>query len=66
MKSAPHLKLIAADGTRAYIGSANLTWPALTSSAEVGALVQGEPVHVLERWFDGLVAPAPADTELTL
>jgi len=54
----PHLKLIAADGTRAYIGSANLTWPALTSNAEVGALVQGEPVHVLERWFDGLVAPA--------
>ena len=52
----PHLKLIAADGLRAYIGSANLTWPALTSNAEVGALVDGEPVRVLERWFDALIA----------
>jgi phosphatidylserine/phosphatidylglycerophosphate/cardiolipin synthase-like enzyme len=61
----PHLKLIAADGERAYIGSANLTWPALTSNAEIGALVDGEPVRVLERWFDALTAsptqavPAP-------
>lgn len=52
----PHLKLIAADGERAYIGSANLTWPALTSNAEVGALIEGEPVGVLERWFDTLIA----------
>jgi phosphatidylserine/phosphatidylglycerophosphate/cardiolipin synthase-like enzyme len=52
----PHLKLIAADGDRAYIGSANLTWPALTSNAEIGALVAGEPVGVLERWFDALIA----------
>ena len=52
----PHLKLIAADGERAYIGSANLTWPALTSNAEIGALVDGEPVRVLERWFDALIA----------
>jgi phosphatidylserine/phosphatidylglycerophosphate/cardiolipin synthase-like enzyme len=50
----PHLKLIAADGERAYIGSANLTWPALTSNAEIGALVDGEPVQILERWFDAL------------
>ena len=56
----PHLKLIAADGERAYIGSANLTWPALTSNAEIGALVDGEPVRVLERWFDALIAtPSP-------
>ena len=39
----PHLKLIAADGERAYIGSANLTWPALTSNAEIGALVEANP-----------------------
>jgi phosphatidylserine/phosphatidylglycerophosphate/cardiolipin synthase-like enzyme len=52
----PHRKLIAADGERAYIGSANLTWPALTSNAEIGALVDGEPVRVLERWFDALIA----------
>jgi phosphatidylserine/phosphatidylglycerophosphate/cardiolipin synthase-like enzyme len=57
----PHLKLIAADGKRAYIGSANLTWPALTSNAEIGALVDGEPVHVLERWFDALIA-TPTNT----
>lgn len=55
----PHLKLIAADGNRAYIGSANLTWPALTSNAEIGALVDGESVHVLERWFDALITPPP-------
>lgn len=52
----PHLKLITADGERAYIGSANLTWPALTSNAEIGALVDGEPVRVLDRWFDALLA----------
>jgi phosphatidylserine/phosphatidylglycerophosphate/cardiolipin synthase-like enzyme len=55
----PHLKLIAADGERAYIGSANLTWPALTSNAEIGALVDGEPVRKLERWFDALLSPPP-------
>lgn len=53
----PHLKLISADGERAYIGSANLTWPALTSNAEIGALVAGQPVSALEQWFDGLVTP---------
>jgi phosphatidylserine/phosphatidylglycerophosphate/cardiolipin synthase-like enzyme len=52
----PHLKLIAADGERAYIGSANLTWPALTSNAEIGALIDGEPVRALEAWFDALLA----------
>ena len=54
----PHLKLISADGERAYIGSANLTWAALTSNAEIGALVEGEPVRILERWFDALIASA--------
>jgi phosphatidylserine/phosphatidylglycerophosphate/cardiolipin synthase-like enzyme len=57
----PHLKLIAVDGERAYVGSANLTWPALTSNAEVGALVDGEPVRVLERWFDALLS-GPEET----
>jgi phosphatidylserine/phosphatidylglycerophosphate/cardiolipin synthase-like enzyme len=54
----PHLKLIAADGERGYIGSANLTWPALTSNAEIGALVDGESVRILERWFDTLITSA--------
>lgn len=53
----PHLKLIAADGERAYIGSANVTWPALTSNAEIGALVEGGAVEVLENWFDRVVEP---------
>jgi phosphatidylserine/phosphatidylglycerophosphate/cardiolipin synthase-like enzyme len=57
----PHLKLIAADGERAYIGSANLTWPAFTSNAEIGALVDGEPVGILERWFDTLIATPTLD-----
>lgn len=61
----PHLKLIAADGNRAYIGSANLTWPALTSNAEVGALVDGASVHVLERWFDDLITPQPTVNEVS-
>lgn len=53
----PHLKLISADGERAYIGSANLTWPALTSNAEIGALVAGDPVSALDQWFDRLITP---------
>jgi phosphatidylserine/phosphatidylglycerophosphate/cardiolipin synthase-like enzyme len=59
----PHLKLIAADSRHAYIGSANLTWPALTSNAEIGALVDGAPVRALERWFDALTeTPTPIAT----
>ena len=58
----PHLKLIAADRTRAYIGSANPSWPALTSNAEIGAVIDGQPVGVLEQWFDTLIAAvSPAD-----
>jgi len=56
----PHLKLISADGERAYIGSPNLTWPALTSNAEIGALVDGDQVILLERWFDTLIEGDPA------
>jgi hypothetical protein len=58
----PHLKVICADGRRAYIGSANLTWPALTSNAEIGAFVTGRQVRSLEAWFDGLTSvAAPGD-----
>jgi phosphatidylserine/phosphatidylglycerophosphate/cardiolipin synthase-like enzyme len=57
----PHLKLLAVDGMQAYIGSANLTWPALTSNVEFGALVDGEPVRVLERCFDELIEPENDD-----
>lgn len=53
----PHVKLLAVDGARAYLGSANLTWPALTSNVEFGALVSGSHVATLERCFDALVEP---------
>lgn len=58
----PHVKLLAADGVRAYLGSANLTWPALTSNVELGALVSGVHVETLERCFDALI-DRPLDTE---
>lgn len=54
----PHVKLLAADGSRAYLGSANLTWPALTSNVEFGALVCGVHVETLERCFDALIDPS--------
>jgi phosphatidylserine/phosphatidylglycerophosphate/cardiolipin synthase-like enzyme len=60
----PHVKLLSADGERAYIGSANLTWPALTSNVEFGALVIGRHVATLERFFDRLFdPPLPEDKE---
>jgi phosphatidylserine/phosphatidylglycerophosphate/cardiolipin synthase-like enzyme len=48
----PHLKLLVVDGVRAYIGSANLTYAALTTNYEVGALVEGDAVEVYERLLD--------------
>jgi phosphatidylserine/phosphatidylglycerophosphate/cardiolipin synthase-like enzyme len=51
----PHLKVLAVDGRRAYIGSANFTYAALTYNVEVGALVEGEAVAVYERLLDDLV-----------
>ena len=53
----PHAKMLTVDGARAYIGSANLTWPALTSNVEFGALVSGHHVLTLERCFDALLDP---------
>jgi phosphatidylserine/phosphatidylglycerophosphate/cardiolipin synthase-like enzyme len=52
----PHLKLLAVDGERAYIGSANVTFPALTYNLEVGAVVEGSAVSVYEELFDALTA----------
>jgi len=51
-QSFPHLKLLVVDGARAYIGSANLTYAALTTNYEVGALVSGEAIDVYERLLD--------------
>jgi PLD-like domain len=52
----PHLKLLAVDGERAYIGSANVTFPALTTNLELGALVEGPDVRVYEQLFDELLS----------
>lgn len=48
----PHLKLIAIDGQRAYVGSANLTWTGITRNLEIGALVEGAGVRTIELMFD--------------
>jgi phosphatidylserine/phosphatidylglycerophosphate/cardiolipin synthase-like enzyme len=55
----PHLKVLSIDQQVAYIGSANLTWPALIHNVEMGVLVDGERVAVLDELFDQmLVEPA--------
>jgi phosphatidylserine/phosphatidylglycerophosphate/cardiolipin synthase-like enzyme len=51
----PHLKLLAIDGRRAYIGSANVTYSGLTDNVEIGAIVEGTAVVVYEALFDDLV-----------
>ena len=51
----PHLKLLVTDSRQAYIGSANLTYAALTDNVEVGALVEGEAVYIYERLLDALL-----------
>jgi phosphatidylserine/phosphatidylglycerophosphate/cardiolipin synthase-like enzyme len=48
----PHLKLIAVDSERAYVGSANLTWTGITRNLEIGALVEGAGVRTIELMFD--------------
>jgi phosphatidylserine/phosphatidylglycerophosphate/cardiolipin synthase-like enzyme len=50
----PHLKLVSIDGKWAYVGSANLTWAALVHNVELGVLVEGAEVEVLERLYDEL------------
>ena len=45
-----HLKVLTADSTAAYIGSANVTGAGIGGhNLEVGVLVRGEPVAVVER-----------------
>ena len=55
----PHLKILSVDKRVAYIGSANLTWPALIHNVEMGVLVDGERVAILDELFDQmLIEPA--------
>jgi phosphatidylserine/phosphatidylglycerophosphate/cardiolipin synthase-like enzyme len=45
----PHLKVLVADGTAAYIGSANLTGPALGgANLELGVVVRGPQVEAID------------------
>ncbi len=56
----PHLKVLSVDQRVAYIGSANLTWPALIHNVEMGVLVDGERVAVLDELFDQMLLSPPA------
>lgn len=49
-----HLKVLTADGSRAYIGSANLTGPGLSgaSNFELGVMVRGNEVAAIDRLLD--------------
>lgn len=48
-----HLKVLTADSTAAYIGSANVTAAGIGGhNLELGVLVRGEPVAVVERILD--------------
>jgi phosphatidylserine/phosphatidylglycerophosphate/cardiolipin synthase-like enzyme len=58
MKWFPHLKLLTADGSAAYIGSANMTLAGMTTNFEVGALVVGDAVVAFEALVDELVRRA--------
>jgi phosphatidylserine/phosphatidylglycerophosphate/cardiolipin synthase-like enzyme len=58
----PHLKVLSVDGAWAYIGSANLTWAALIHNVELGVLVDGDEVVVLDQLFDQMLLP-PSATE---
>jgi hypothetical protein len=59
----PHLKLIAVDSERAYVGSANLTWTGITRNLEIGALVEGGGVRTIELMFDTICETQRIDDE---
>jgi phosphatidylserine/phosphatidylglycerophosphate/cardiolipin synthase-like enzyme len=61
----PHLKVVMADGARAYVGSANLTWGGLVTNLEIGALVEGAKVAVLEDVFASLLTAAALEEPST-
>jgi phosphatidylserine/phosphatidylglycerophosphate/cardiolipin synthase-like enzyme len=46
-----HAKFCVADGTSAYVGSANLTGPGLNRHLEMGLLVQGEVAQQIEDFW---------------
>lgn len=51
-KLGSHAKFCVVDGESAYIGSANLTSPGLSSQLELGVLVHGEIASQIEQFWD--------------
>lgn len=51
-KLGSHAKFCIMDGISAYIGSANLTGPGLSSQLEIGLLVQGDVAQQLQEFWD--------------
>jgi phosphatidylserine/phosphatidylglycerophosphate/cardiolipin synthase-like enzyme len=51
-KLGSHAKFCVADGTSAYVGSANLTSPGLSGQLEMGLLVCGEVAGQIEQFLD--------------
>jgi len=47
-----HLKALVADGTSAYVGSANFTWGGLSAHAELGVRLHGPSVRRIECLLD--------------
>jgi len=47
-----HAKFCIMDGISAYVGSANLTGPGLSSQLELGLLVHGDIAHQLQEFWD--------------
>ena len=55
-KLGSHAKFCVVDGESAYIGSANLTSPGLSSQLELGVLVHGEIACQIEQFWDYAIA----------
>lgn len=50
-----HAKVVIADTTRCYLGSANLTDNGLSNSVEIGVGLKGPVVKSIERWVSAIV-----------
>ena len=47
-----HMKVLSVDGGAAYVGSANSTISGLTTNFELGTLVKGSAVAIIEAFLD--------------
>jgi phosphatidylserine/phosphatidylglycerophosphate/cardiolipin synthase-like enzyme len=59
----PHVKVLVADRRRGYLGSANFTFPGMTSNFELGALVEGDDVKLVYEFVRGLIDRWTAKTD---